>query len=163
MTAAADLVRLSDGVQVVHVFANWGRWVAPCPTCPSALQVVAGRVDVDAGAVGWDAVRRRHGLRCLECGTLHVAVWPDEDMTAGVERLLLLRPDPTSRSWYPGETLDDLAVENMTHGVFARLELDPTPGTVSLAIRDGRIVVDALPAPRQQRALTEIERRELMG
>jgi hypothetical protein len=163
VTGTAELARLSDGVPVVHVFANWGRWVAPCAGCPSALQVVAGVVDEDAGVLGWDAGHRRHGLRCLECGSLHVASWPDEDLTAGVERLLMLRPDPTTRSWYPGETLDDLAAENMAHGVFARLEIDPTPGTASLVIRDGRIVVDALPAPRQQRPLTEIERRELMG
>lgn len=163
MTAAAELARHGDVVPVVFVFANWGRWVAVCPVCPSALAVAAGVVDDDRGLVGWDPVRRRTGLQCRDCGTLYLAEWPDEDMTRGVERLLQLRPDPTTRSWWPGETLDDLAAENMTHGVFARLEVDPTPGAAPLVILDGRIVVDELPAPRPGRSLTERQRRELMG
>jgi hypothetical protein len=54
---------------------------------------------------------------CTSCGNASiggrwrpVAVPADR---AEIERLLLARPDPATRSWRPGETTDQLAAENV--------------------------------------------------
>lgn len=107
----------------VFAEANWGRWVVRCPRCPSALDGVPGDP----------------AFRCWECGATAAVDWPPEATVAGVERLLLMRPDVTTRNWLPGETLIDLVVENAAHGIW---DTD-TPG--ELTVDDGRIRVDTLP------------------
>ena len=53
------------------------------------------------------------------CGTVTEVIWPSEAMMAGVERILMMRPDPTKRNWWPGETLHDLIAENAEHGLLS--------------------------------------------
>lgn len=69
-------------------------------------------------------------------------VWPSEAMTFSIERLLLMRPDPTTQNWVPGETLIDLMYENGTHGIFTDV-----PG--ELIVDEKEIRMDSLPATRK--------------
>ena len=77
---------------VTHARANWSRWVADCPSpfCSSALQLTPGQP--------W--------FRCRDCDAVAEVVWPANP--ADIERLLVMRPDETTRNWEPGETLYDL-------------------------------------------------------
>lgn len=87
---------LSGAVQARH---NWNRWVADCMTCRSALTVPPGT----------------EFAGCWDCGgTIGPICWPNDP--AGIEAILSYRPDPNTRSWEPGETLEDLLAENFTHG-----------------------------------------------
>ena len=104
--------------------ANWGRWVAPCPRCPSALWVEPGVADVV----------------CRDCRLPYEVVWPPGDMIAGVERLLMLRPNVVTRNWEPGETLHDLLEENVQHGLTMGMDVGD-----ELAIIGDKITLDTLP------------------
>lgn len=92
----ATLLGVSVDVQV-----NDSRWIAMC-VCHGAQ--VAAKTD------------RR--FFCVDCGRGWVTVnWPsDEDVTA-IEQVLSLRPDRHTRSWDPGESVDDLREQNLLHGV----------------------------------------------
>lgn len=108
--------------------ANWGRWVGACGWCPSAMALTPGT----------------SAFRCRECGEATEVVWPSDAMVCGVERLLMMRPNVTTRNWRPGETLRDLMFENGAHGIFDRC-LDDGPARILLTVQDDRITVDALP------------------
>jgi len=43
-------------------------------------------------------------------------VLPDPAVRLQVETVLLQRPDPATRNWTPGESVEDLKVENLEHG-----------------------------------------------
>lgn len=87
----------------VHARVNWSRWIADCgnPACTSALAIPAGCL----------------AMRCWDCGFITGPIlWPpDPD---GVEALLAMRPDETTRNWAYPETLNDLLAENLAHGIF---------------------------------------------
>lgn len=79
-------------------------------------------------------------------------------MIVGVERLLMMRPDPSTRNWFPGETLVDLTYENGAHGIFDNLAergVSAAVGEMVLAVDQDQIRVDALPAlkPRVRQAI----------
>lgn len=131
-------------IGTVYARHNWGRWVADCPTCPSALTVPPGTT----------------GARCHDCGeVIGPILWPaDPD---GIEVILAMRPDPNTRNWEPGETLDDLLADNAIHGLIpARWhELTAAAGG-QLAVMDtvdgvlvGGLLADALPAGRPRPAI----------
>lgn len=130
---------------------NWGRWIADCPACTSALEVERG--DPRLGAyvtVVRDDVGPVEVFRpgCFDCGTRVEVVWPSAAFCDGVERLLMMRPDPATRNWSHPETLHDLMTENALHGVFdpvLELAAAAEPGTELLAVDDDRVVVDLLP------------------
>lgn len=88
----------------VYAEANWGRWVARCPApwCTNAMQVTPGQdAFVCAGLGG--------------CGCGADVVWPtDPD---AIELILTMRPVPATRNWLPGETLEQLVLENAAHGI----------------------------------------------
>jgi len=44
-------------------------------------------------------------------------VLPDPAVRLQVETVLLKRPDPATRNWEPGESVEDLKVENLSNGV----------------------------------------------
>jgi hypothetical protein len=118
----------------IPAFANFGRWVAACPRCPHAIDV--------------DAQIRTPAFSCAVCGLRAEIEWPSPEMVHGIERLLLMRPDPTKQNWLPGETLSDLLEENVTHGVFAAIpEVDETP---RLTIVGERITVDTMPVTHRR-------------
>lgn len=112
---------------VAYAFANWGAWKANCPAryCRSAMQLQ----------------RRQPVFRCAECGTGADVVWPP--FTEDAETLLMMRPDPCTRNWVPGEDLHDLLAENMLHGLTPP-ELEGHPGGTVLAIVGDRITRNEL-------------------
>lgn len=116
------------GIFTVDAVANWGRWVAHCPICPSALAVQHGGL-----------------VTCRECGTDYEVAFPA--FAVAVERLLLMRPDVTTRNWLPGETLHDLLAENVEHGI------GPTEPGQEIAILDDCITLDTLPASTARRQI----------
>lgn len=114
---------------VARAYANWGRWVADCPHpyCDSALGVALG-----------EAV-----FRCRECDTAADLVWPAN--VWDIATVLAMRPHPKTRNWVPGETLEDLVLENLAHGVVppAWLTLGGGP---RLVLTNDRITTGRLPA-----------------
>lgn len=118
---------------ITEAYANWSRWVAHCGHCQ----------------YGREQLQPCHSpFRCRVCGGITEVVWPTADMIIGVERLLMMRPDPSTRNWFPGETLNDLLWENGAHGIFdnlERLNLPVKPGDTVFAVEDTRIRVDNLP------------------
>ncbi len=84
-------------------YHNWGRWVADCadPYCANAEEPAPGDTT----------------MVCSWCGQRSWLVWPDRADVDRIERLLSLRPVPSTRNWTPGETMGDLAAENIAHGL----------------------------------------------
>jgi hypothetical protein len=78
-------------------------------------------------------------FQCWDCGARSEVLWPPEGMVWSVERLLLMRPDPMTQNWEPGETLIDLMWENGAHGIF-------TEATGELTVNESEIRMDTLPA-----------------
>jgi hypothetical protein len=119
-------------------YAAQGRWVARCAGypffCSSAADVCP---DVTAGFL------------CADCGRATEVIWPAASMVEGVERLLMMRPNPNNRNWEPGETLHDLAFENALHGIFDGLP-SLSPGVTPFAVTDTEIRTDDLPGPRPE-------------
>lgn len=99
-----DSTHLTGSVTALRVrpaAANWGRWVVTCATswCTNAWMP-------DLGEQEW---------LCDKCGVPTGIVWPPDPIA--IEAILLMRPDPNTRSWVPGETLSDLIMENASHGI----------------------------------------------
>jgi hypothetical protein len=88
---------------VTFAEANWGRWVATCPRpyCTNALALYP----------------RQTLFVCMAedgCGYVADVVWPtDPD---AIQTVLMMRPVAATRNWKPGETIDDLLMENAAHG-----------------------------------------------
>lgn len=105
---------------------NWGRIVVDCPApgCLAALTLPPGWPVYD----------------CWECPAVAAVAWPSN--LADIASVLWLRPDPFTRNWDPGESLEQLVGENITAGVGIGRHgehLPPGAGRV-LAIVNGRIV-----------------------
>ena len=131
---------------VREAFASWGRWVAWCGHC----QFNAGNLTPCVSH-----------FRCSFCHGVTEIIWPSLDMIRGVERLLMMRPDPSTRSWAPPETLSDLMWENGQHGIFDDiddLDLELPPGSTLLFATDDRIKIDNLP-----KVLPAVRRLEIGG
>lgn len=77
---------------------NQGRWVFNCQSCGND----------GAATPGLDTVV------CTGCSLEHPVAFPDERVE--IERILLLRTDPTDRNWV-GESLDQLRRENTELGL----------------------------------------------
>lgn len=122
------------GTYVSEAYANWGRWVARCGACAHGAEQLQ---------------RHAPDFQCTFCGMVTDVIWPSLEMVKGVERLLMMRPDPSTRNWLPGETLPDLMWENGAHGIFDGLTeaLGVTPETTPclLSAVDNRIQIDLLP------------------
>lgn len=80
------------------------RWIVDCPFCGSAQ----------------DPSRREPLFWCVECGmrqndgaAITVVFPPDADR---IEQVLMQRHNFKHRNWNPGETLQDLMIENKAHG-----------------------------------------------
>lgn len=98
-------VETTSGHRPLPACINHGRWLVACPWC-------AGAELVDPA----DPV-----FYCLSCqneqagNQLVIVAFPEQ--REALERLLLRRPDPKTRNWLEGETVDDLLRENAAHGV----------------------------------------------
>lgn len=149
MTGPSSDVVVAGALPPAAVRVNWGRWIADCPSCPSAVavdehhQTRLGATAVDDGTPVWVE-------GCWDCGATTTLIWPAAPMVAGIERLLAMRPDPNTRNWTPGETLHDLVRENALHGLFSDPSIDALaallPDPELLVVDDDRIVLDYLPA-----------------
>lgn len=97
-------------------YVSLGTWVARCPRpwCVHADHYGPGP---NTGRVG--GLTKTH-FHCLRCGLTCDAEWPPN--AADIEFLLAQRPMYETRNWLPGETVDDLLVENVVHGL-----IDPPP------------------------------------
>lgn len=103
-----------------------GDWVADCP------RDGCGNVEhlFKPASVGGPRIRRESFFICSYCGMQAPIDWPPEDFMLGVVEILMRRPVPDNRNWYPaghetavrfrlehGQTLDELRAENAEHGV----------------------------------------------
>lgn len=86
------------------------RWITACPDCRENGKTSSEYV--------WLATPLTF---CIRCGNeaigsrwRRVLVPPAR---AEIERLLLTRPDPMTRTWHPGETLADLQAQNAALGI----------------------------------------------
>jgi hypothetical protein len=142
---------IAPGTTLAYVSA--GRWVARCssPHCDAAVEFNALKPPI--------LPTFTPAYLCWECGHTTEVVWPAAEMLYGIERLLLLRPNPNTQNWLPGETLIDLQIENGAHGVydFTR-ELEATPGTSLMVVTDTELRVDMLPVLNPRRELRAVER-----
>jgi hypothetical protein len=116
-----------SGAAYARVSYPWG-WMADCPAryCRSALKLE----------------RFQPVYECMDCPEVAAIIWPP--FAEDVERLLMMRPDPVTWNWNPGETLHDLLWENSIHGVLTAptgVESGPV-----LSIVGDRIELDALTA-----------------
>jgi hypothetical protein len=135
---------LSGGLPKARI--EWGRIVVDCPSphCRSALTVPPG----------WPL------YACWDCPAIGGIVWPDN--LADIASVLWLRPDPSTRGWNPGESLETLVGENIAHrvGIGEHGEALPAEGGPVLLIVNGRIVDGhpALTGPLAQarRAITQL-------
>jgi hypothetical protein len=89
---------------LAYAEANWGRWVTRCPTglCTNAVQITRWQQRFECVGAGG-------------CGWTSPIVWPQDPES--IEVLLAMRPDSNTRSWLPGETLNELLAENAAHDV----------------------------------------------
>lgn len=95
---------LAGQALAINVYVNHGRWIAECPDCHGAQ--VASRVD------------RRFMCHC--CGNVLIqqrwrrVIWPARPEE--IEEALAERPVSATRNWRPGESIADLARENLDRG-----------------------------------------------
>jgi hypothetical protein len=138
------------GTFVVEAHANWGAWAAKCGRCINGTPFRHAPGYLRPGTPSWE---------CWLCGAVTEVIWPSEKTMRDVERLLMMRPDPTTRNWLPGESVQDLMWENAEHGIldqFKPLHVAAKPGTEFMVIDDDGIRLDNLPMikPRIRRELT---------
>ena len=127
----------------VHARIEVGHWVVECGTkfCRDALRMEYGT-----------------GFLCPTCGIAQDVIWPSPADVQRIVALLAARPDPMTRNWLPGETVQHLLVENLAHGIdhasypelgaaASRIVLDASgDGPPALRILDEPAVIDANPA-----------------
>jgi hypothetical protein len=79
-----------------------GHWLAECgtPYCRNALRLEYGA-----------------GFLCGDCGLAYDVLWPAPADARQIVALLGYRPDWVNRNWLPSETVLDLLMENLIHGV----------------------------------------------
>lgn len=83
------------------------RWIAQCPDCQARGRTAAGYV--------WMSQPLTFCMRCANRsigGRWRRVTVPAN--RAEIEGLLMLRPDPETRAWIPGETVEQLQAENAT-------------------------------------------------
>jgi hypothetical protein len=110
------------------VYMSWATWVAKCPRpwCVHADHYGPGP---NTGRLGG---LTKTAFHCLRCGLICPADWPPN--AADIEVVLAQRPMYETRNWRPGEYLDDLIVENITHGL-----VDPAQIPAGLFVYDDRL------------------------
>lgn len=126
---------------VAYAEANWGRWIARCPSgmCANAMQLGMWQGRFECGGAG-------------SCGWTSPVIWPADP--EGIAVLLAMRPDSRTRNWLPGEALRDLLEQNAVNNVLPPNLLEES-GCI-LETRGERVVAGRLVA-----ALPEYRRREI--
>jgi hypothetical protein len=137
----------------VEAHVSAGRWCARCssPHCDAAVEFNALKPPFYPTFTP--------AVQCWECGEHTEVIWPTPEMLYGIERLLLLRRNPNTQNWYPGETLNDLQVENAVHGVYDFVNgIEAAPGTPLMIATDRELRTDMLPVLNPRRELRAVER-----
>ena len=96
-----------------NAYLNHGRWVVECPrkTCRGAMKVKPSG-PAKLRCICPDDVVCDHGDVCKQ------PIEPQfPDDVVGIVETVAKRPDPASRNWEPGETVELLTAENIEHGV----------------------------------------------
>lgn len=107
--------------RTVDAYVNWSRWMVDCP-CGGA-QVISPDdprffcIHCFNGGDGWWPV-----------------VWPEPAERAAIETLLNRRPDPHTRNWQPGESVEQLQGENLQHGIDAEVDGYIWPGAAQALV-----------------------------
>lgn len=108
-----------------------GDWVADCPrACGNVEHLYARANPRDANS---PRIVQLPGFACSYCKATAPIDWPPN--MADITAVLVLRPIPHTRNWYPadhdtamqfriphGQSVDDLRAENAEHGVPATPE-----------------------------------------
>jgi hypothetical protein len=92
-------------------YVSMGVWVAGCPR-PWCIHADHCGPGPQTGRVGGLTLDLWH---CFRCGLVCPADWPAA--AADINALLAARPQPETRNWLPGETVEDLLAENAIHGL----------------------------------------------
>lgn len=102
------------GRKAVAARVDHGRWVVDCmePRC-NAAQVAS---ETDPRFFCHICHNAGYG------GAWLPVVWPPVSERNEIETLLLLRPEPQHRNWWPDETLAFVRAENVEHGCSTRTE-----------------------------------------
>lgn len=103
-----------------------GDWVSDCPR-PDCSNVEHLFMPLRPGG---PRVEPRRFFACSYCGYQTEITWPDRSFMADAMVVLMKRPVPATRNWYPvdhatavkfkvphGQSVDDLRAENEEHGV----------------------------------------------
>lgn len=98
-------------------YVSLGTWVAKCPR-PWCIHADHAGPGPNTGRVGG---LTESTFTCLYCGLVCDTVWPDN--ADDIVRVLKQRPQVETRNWLPGETIEDLLMENVTHGLIHPLEI----------------------------------------
>ncbi len=96
-------------------YVNHGRWVVECDAadCRGAIDVSQ---HLSAAGIVCDCQDRTACYHQTDpCGHIIRIDWPG--FRTELWRILAVRPDPITRNWLPGETVEDLKAENLLHGM----------------------------------------------
>ena len=99
--ALGERYGVHDSPIVLHARVDGNEWIVQC-------ECGAGNA-IDPS---WDPVF----ACCFGCGAIHRSILLPKRWDA-IEQELLKRPQPSTRFWFPHETVDDLIAENIAHGV----------------------------------------------
>lgn len=110
---------------VAYAQAIRGQWAACCPRpyCANAMPLIVGQDIFVCDSLGG-------------CGFVAEVVWPPDPQA--IEAILMMRPVFTTRNWAPGETLEDLLVENAEHDCLPPEWMAVENRTLILATTNGR-------------------------
>lgn len=120
-----------DAVPVARAWVYAGNWVASCPR-PADRMTGKGCGGVEflyePTKVHGPRVREKPFFSCSNCGQQAEISWPEN--REKILMVLMLRPVPETRNWYPrdhpdavhwslpsGQTIKELLEENEEHGI----------------------------------------------
>jgi hypothetical protein len=98
-------------VAPVRAYVNQGRWIVDCPDCRGAEFVWLAGPPIMLCASCWNQ---------MIGGLWRPVALPDAETLATVTMILIDRPLALNRNWTPGETLTELANENLAHAAELR-------------------------------------------
>jgi len=131
-----DPILYTPTVRRARAYVLRGHWVADCPAnCGQTQWVFRGHVNHEGfpcHCVGGNATREPQWY-CRNCHLIAEIEWPPGSAMDDIMEVLLLRPNPVNRNWYPaghdialrfnlphGQTPADLREENEENGVRAQ-------------------------------------------
>jgi hypothetical protein len=89
----------------LHAWIASSDWVVTCDICREQIVIDYGEDYFCPNC-----------LNAAHNGKARIVIFPEPKKRAEIERILLLRLNPSVRTWYPHETIDDLKAQNAEHG-----------------------------------------------